>query len=63
MLIGPAGYGKTVLARQWTANKRHAWNAIKIEDEWHLVYATWGAGSIKDKKFVSAGRGMYQLKK
>lgn len=25
MLVGPAGYGKTTLARQWLANKKHAW--------------------------------------
>jgi ATP/maltotriose-dependent transcriptional regulator MalT len=25
MLIAPAGYGKTTLARQWLANRKHAW--------------------------------------
>ena len=25
MLVAPAGYGKTTLARQWLANKPHAW--------------------------------------
>jgi LuxR family maltose regulon positive regulatory protein len=25
MLVGPAGYGKTTLARQWLANRPHAW--------------------------------------
>ena len=25
MLVAPAGYGKTTLARQWIAGKRHAW--------------------------------------
>jgi LuxR family transcriptional regulator, maltose regulon positive regulatory protein len=25
LLVAPAGYGKTVLARQWMAGKRHAW--------------------------------------
>jgi LuxR family maltose regulon positive regulatory protein len=25
MLIAPAGYGKTTLARQWLANREHAW--------------------------------------
>jgi len=23
---------------------RHAWNAVKIDEQWHLVDATWGAG-------------------
>ena len=27
MLVGPAGYGKTTLARQWLANRRFAWFA------------------------------------
>src|SRR2546429_4700357 len=25
MLVAPAGYGKTTLARQWLANRPHAW--------------------------------------
>ena len=25
MLVAPAGYGKTILARQWLANRPHAW--------------------------------------
>ena len=25
MLVGPAGYGKTTLAREWLEDKRHAW--------------------------------------
>src|SRR5919109_710626 len=25
MLVAPAGYGKTTLARQWLANRTHAW--------------------------------------
>lgn len=27
-------------------NNLHAWNAVKIDDEWHLLDATWGAGHI-----------------
>jgi DNA-binding CsgD family transcriptional regulator/tetratricopeptide (TPR) repeat protein len=28
LLVAPAGYGKTTLARQWLANKPHAWCAL-----------------------------------
>jgi hypothetical protein len=30
----------------------HGWNAVKLGGDWHLVDATWGAGGLKDKKFV-----------
>jgi hypothetical protein len=43
------------------ANERHAWNAIRIDDEWHLVDSTWGAGgvNVKDKKFFKRFRDFY----
>jgi len=28
LLVAPAGYGKTTLARQWLADKPHAWCAL-----------------------------------
>ncbi len=33
---------------------KHAWNAVKINDEWALLDATWGAGHAKgdEEKFV-----------
>jgi hypothetical protein len=30
----------------------HVWNAVKIDDNWHVVDPTWGAGGIDKKKFV-----------
>jgi len=35
-------------------NNSHAWNAVKIDGEWHLLDATWGAGytDSKVKKFT-----------
>ncbi|MBP1640775.1 MAG: hypothetical protein H6Q17_2358 [Bacteroidetes bacterium] len=30
----------------------HAWNAVRIGTEWHLIDATWGAGYIQNGKFV-----------
>jgi hypothetical protein len=39
----------------------HAWNAIKLDGEWHLVDATWGAGGIKNKQFVKQFKDYYFL--
>ena len=32
-------------------NSDHEWNAVKIEDNWCLIDATWGAGSIVNDAF------------
>jgi len=37
----------------------HGWNSIKLDDEWHLVDATWGAGALQDKKFVKEFHDFY----
>lgn len=29
----------------------HAWNAVKIEDSWYLIDATWNAGYVKNGQF------------
>lgn len=29
----------------------HSWNAVKIDNSWYLLDATWGAGSVIDNKF------------
>ncbi len=39
----------------------HGWNAVKLGEEWQLVDATWGAGVLKDKKFVKSFREFYFL--
>ncbi|MEM8718435.1 MAG: transglutaminase domain-containing protein [Cyanobacteria bacterium P01_G01_bin.39] len=31
----------------------HAWNAVKIDQAWYLLDATWGAGSIINNEFIS----------
>ena len=41
-------------------NNRHAWNAVKIDGNWHLLDATWGAGYTdggvtKFKRYISMG--------
>ncbi len=30
----------------------HAWNAVKIDGQWHLLDATWGAGYVNHDKFT-----------
>lgn len=32
-------------------NVNHAWNGVKINDQWYLLDATWGAGSVNDGQF------------
>ena len=32
----------------------HAWNSVRIDGAWYLLDATFGAGSIRDERFVSA---------
>lgn len=34
-------------------NVNHAWNAVQLEDGWYLLDATWGAGSIRNEKFIA----------
>lgn len=30
----------------------HAWNAVKIDGQWRLIDSTWGAGYVRDGKYV-----------
>lgn len=30
----------------------HAWNAVKIDGQWRLIDATWGAGYVEEGRFV-----------
>src|SRR5262249_35212157 len=46
---------------QEIAKSNHAWNAVRIDGHWHLVDATWGAGSVGDKKFLKRYRDYYFL--
>ena len=44
MLIG--GFSKSEVSDIGTnpSQENHAWNAVKIQNKWHLIDATWGAG-------------------
>ena len=37
----------------------HAWNSVKINGAWYLLDATWGAGSVKDNKFIAEYKPYY----
>lgn len=37
----------------------HAWNAVKIDDKWQLVDATWGAGELTGKEFEKKYKEFY----
>nr|WP_262903390.1 transglutaminase domain-containing protein [Hymenobacter psoromatis] len=39
------GIGQNYLIKQ-TYKTNHAWNAVKIDDKWHLIDTTWGSGGI-----------------
>ena len=45
------GHGYTVGDR-FNGPAVHAWNAVKINKRWSLVDTTWGAGYVKNGKFV-----------
>ena len=37
----------------------HAWNAVKIDNAWYLLDATWGAGSVREEKFIPKYKPYY----
>jgi hypothetical protein len=39
----------------------HSWNAVKINGRWHLVEPTWGAGSLRNNKYVQEFNEYYFL--
>ncbi len=50
IVIGYAKGATPSMARFQEVN--HSWNAVKIDNAWYLLDATWGAGSIVDQKFI-----------
>lgn len=41
--------------------RSHAWNVVFINDQWHLIDATWGAGWLKKKEFIRNFKEEYFL--
>lgn len=55
------GYGYEI-GSLFVERNRHAWNAVKISDQWYLLDATWGAGYIDDRnRFVRHFNEFYFL--
>ena len=47
------GYAKGATpASEKFQDVNHAWNSVQIDGAWYLLDATWGAGSVRDNKFV-----------
>ncbi|MGB5631709.1 MAG: transglutaminase domain-containing protein [Waterburya sp.] len=55
------GYAKGVTPEDDTRYQKinHAWNAVKIDQAWYLLDATWGAGSTRNNKFVPEYKPYY----
>ena len=46
------GYGYSVFDDEDVTGTNHAWNAVRIDDEWHLVDVTWNAGHVDETSFI-----------
>ena len=55
MLVAPAGYGKTTLARQWLADKPHTWYSARAGTDIAAV----GIGLLEAASAVSEGIGQH----
>lgn len=50
-LVG--GYGKNDPLKTRSTGEKHAWNAVRLENKWHLFDPTWGSGFVgESEKFV-----------
>jgi hypothetical protein len=46
------GFGRGMNADSEKPDSNHAWNAVELDGQWHLLDATWAAGSAgEDQKF------------
>ena len=48
------GYSKASIADigKNPSQEDHAWNAVRIDNKWHLIDATWGAGNRYNNKWI-----------
>ena len=53
-VVSISGYGKGYGYKegQKISGTNHAWNAVKIDNEWKLFDVTWGAGYVNGRNFV-----------
>nr|WKN36419.1 transglutaminase domain-containing protein [Tunicatimonas sp. TK19036] len=52
-VVGGYSKGFAYTARKSFTNADHAWNAVQLDNEWHLVDVTWGSGGLDDNmRFV-----------
>lgn len=57
-----AGHSRSYSRQVGTLGNGHAWNAVKIDEEWRLLDCTWGAGGVNAKqKFLFKFRPGYFL--
>jgi transglutaminase/protease-like cytokinesis protein 3 len=49
------GYSKASIADigKVPSQEDHSWNAVRIENKWHLIDVTWGAGNTYNNKWIS----------
>jgi len=45
-----SGYSRGYVSRAGSLGNPHAWNAVKIDGEWQLLDATWGAGGVNARR-------------
>lgn len=52
-LIGGYAKGEVSDINNPPKDENHAWNAVKIDNKWYLIDATWGAGHTNGRRWVA----------
>lgn len=57
------GYGRTTKTPIGSGHINHAWNAVRLNDNWHLCDPTWASGHLNqsEKKFIPSFNKYYFL--
>ena len=53
------GYGFATGQRMKAGQENHAWNAVYIDERWHLVDVTWDAGHVQGRSYRKEYRTTY----
>lgn len=48
LVTGFAKGASYIMDEPITGDSNHAWNAVRIGQQWHLLDSTWGAGNVRD---------------